>query len=323
MDFMTTLDVLIGLVTVYLVFALTVTALNETVAALWSSRAKWLERGIASLLSDNPKTLAMAKATAVLSSPFVTYLGTKGVFRTWRPSYLPAWTLLQGLLSTTGTLSANAFASVATIEAAAKALPANSPAKAIILDLCARSGTEVTAFRTGLEAWFNTFEDQVTAWYKQKTHIVVTAMSVVLVGAMNIDTMALARQLSSDTKVRAVVVAQGLQTAKTPTIDKLPGAKPEGTPHEQLAKVAHDLADTGLRIGWDEAAIGQLLHADGTFASGWDFLVKLVGLFVSAAAISLGAPFWFNTLKTLASIRSVGPSTDESAAKRAKQGAPT
>jgi hypothetical protein len=96
MDFLAALDILLALSLIYLVFALMVTAMNESIAAALSSRARWLRRGIASLLSTNPKALDEAAADKVLDSPFVTFLGTPGRFKTFRPSYIPAWTLMQG-----------------------------------------------------------------------------------------------------------------------------------------------------------------------------------------------------------------------------------
>ena len=46
MDFLNVLSLAIGMITVYLVLALSVTAFNEAIAALLSSRGKWLRRGV-------------------------------------------------------------------------------------------------------------------------------------------------------------------------------------------------------------------------------------------------------------------------------------
>jgi uncharacterized protein (DUF1810 family) len=59
----------------------------------------------------------------------------------------------------------DAFAAVKSIRAAAEALP-ESPARKVFIDLCARAGEDLDKFRQLLDEWFNTFEDQVTAWYK-------------------------------------------------------------------------------------------------------------------------------------------------------------
>jgi hypothetical protein len=52
---------------------------------------------------------------------------------------------------------------------------------------------------------------------------------------------------------------------------------------------------------------------------GWSFLpqtteawlLKLAGLLITTAAISLGAPFWFDILKKLGNARSSGPAPGE------------
>jgi hypothetical protein len=46
-------------------------------------------------------------------------------------------------------------------------------------------------------------------------------------------------------------------------------------------------------------------------------LLALPGWLITALAVSLGAPFWFDTLKTLINIRGAGPKPERSPATRA------
>lgn len=48
-------------------------------------------------------------------------------------------------------------------------------------------------------------------------------------------------------------------------------------------------------------------------ATAGDYLSKLVGLALSAAAAALGAPFWFDALNRLGSLRNTGPKPDTTA----------
>ena len=48
-----------------------------------------------------------------------------------------------------------------------------------------------------------------------------------------------------------------------------------------------------------------------------DGLIKLLGLLLSAAALSMGAPFWFDLLQKIAAVRSVGLNPLEKAARAA------
>jgi hypothetical protein len=53
-----------------------------------------------------------------------------------------------------------------------------------------------------------------------------------------------------------------------------------------------------------------------------DWLLRILGWLISIAAISLGAPFWFDTLNKFINIRSAGKSPDEAAKKPAKKKLP-
>src|SRR5205807_10152553 len=76
------LEVAIGLSFVYLLLALICTATNETIAAITKRRASFLEKGIYSLLGDDPDL-----TKKLLEHPLVASLAPK---RGATPSYLPA-----------------------------------------------------------------------------------------------------------------------------------------------------------------------------------------------------------------------------------------
>lgn len=181
MDFLLALDVLLGLSLIYLVFALAVTSINEFIAAALSSRARWLRRGIASLLSADPRSLDTERADEVLDSPFLSHLGTRGVWKTFRVSYVSAWQLTQGVLSQVQGFKEDAFARVGDIRALAEQLPANAPMRSALIDLCARANGDLAKFQLMLDDWFKTFEDQLTAWYRQKTQYVLVGISFFVV----------------------------------------------------------------------------------------------------------------------------------------------
>ena len=342
MDFLAALDILLALSLIYLVFALVVTSLNESIAALLSSRARWLRRGIASLLSTDPKKLDEALADKVLDSPFVTFLGTPGWFKTFRPSDIPAWTLLQGVLSTVDGCKADAFARVDDIRALAEKLPQKSPIRSVLIDLCARAGGDLDKFRAQFEAWFKGFEDQLTAWYRQKTHYVLMGLSLAVAVAMNVDTLDIIRQFSADPKVLKAIVEQADSAAKFDGVGAYIDAgarddarkaldearlatrkaddagraaaldneqekraaltKAQGELDQRIARLSDTLMASGLRLGWKPDEFCRWVNSLDQWA-GWN---KLFGLLISAFALALGAPFWFNVLKSVASVRSVG-----------------
>jgi hypothetical protein len=68
-----------------------------------------------------------------------------------------------------------------------------------------------------------------------------------------------------------------------------------------------------LPLGW----IGPLTAGENSFASeqipsGWGWLSKIFGLLISALAVSLGAPFWFDILSKFMNVRGTGKVPDTS-----------
>lgn len=316
MDFMNVLSLAIGMITVYLVLALSVTAFNEAIAATLSSRGKWLQRGVASLFSSDARDRGdMTIAKRVYDSPYIAYLQRGSRFL---PSYLPAWNLLQGMLEAASTTGNRALATLDDLRAAAKDLPAGSPIRVGLEHLLATGDGTVEDFKKRYEAWFATFEAQVMAWYRQKTQLVVGGLSIVVALAMNVDTLQLVNQLATDPKVREALAEQGSQLARQPDLAAasaaLPAASQPGLAAaiETVQQRSASLNASGLKLGWTERAWRS------TWQSPLSAFEKLVGLLLSAFAVSMGAPFWFDLLKNLVSIRAVGKNLAEQNEAREK-----
>ena len=329
MDLLNVLSLAIGMITVYLVLALSVTAFNEAIAALLSSRGKWLRRGVASLFSNDASDRGdMAIACKVYDSPYIAYLQRGSRFL---PSYLPAWNLLQGMLEAASTTRNRALSTLDDLREAAKDLPEGSPIRVGLDNLLAAGDTTIEDFQKRYEAWFATFEAQVMAWYRQKTQLVIGGLSVVVVLSMNVDTLQLVNQLATDPKVRETLAEQGSQLARQPDLAAANAMQPTASqPNATLPAASQPTATlpaasqpalqaavetvqqrsaslnaSGLKLGWTERAWRS------TWQSPLSAIEKLVGLLLSAFAVSMGAPFWFDLLKNLVSIRSVGKNLAE------------
>ena len=70
---------------------------------------------------------------------------------------------------------------------------------------------------------------------------------------------------------------------------------------------------SGIRLGWTPGEWRQTCH------SPLNVVQKLVGLLLSAFAASMGAPIWFDLLRNLFAIRSVGKNLTEQTAARDKK----
>ena len=113
----------------------------------------------------------------------------------------------------------DAFAKVGEIRGLAERLPEKSPIRSVLIDLCARANGDLARFQALLDAWFGTFEDQLTAWYRQKTQYVLVGLSILVAVAMNVDTVDIVRQLSADPNVRKAVVLEAMAAANRESIE--------------------------------------------------------------------------------------------------------
>ncbi|MEX8519736.1 MAG: hypothetical protein AB3X44_14590 [Leptothrix sp. (in: b-proteobacteria)] len=123
---------------------------------------------------------------------------------------------------------------------------------------------------------------------------------------MDADTMRLAQSLGQDPTRRATVVAMAQDAA---TLDSLKAgcAKSlnlaDGTPlaPEQLLSCV-DTAVPGV-LGWSDAEWQRVDKLQGFQWIG-ALLLKLLGYLITAAAVSMGAPFWFDVINKVSNLRS-------------------
>jgi hypothetical protein len=75
--------------------------------------------------------------------------------------------------------------------------------------------------------------------------------------------------------------------------------------NKNIGKLAKDLGEAGLQLGWTLEAFDQAFDGLGPFVN------KLLGLFVSGLLISFGAPFWHDFLGSFAEVRRKLGETEE------------
>ncbi|WP_434042769.1 MULTISPECIES: hypothetical protein [Sorangium] len=179
-----------------------------------------------------------------------------------------------------------------------------------------------------LERWFNDAMDRAAGRYKRRAQLIITATALVLCIGFNADSIKLAGALSRDAVVRAAMIAAAQEMAKTP-----PRAAPLDGGMEEDEDVMAALAQGGgahkqltgldLKITWGVQAPEQM-----SFPTLWKSLAAILGqgivawirgvldrlvspgILITAAAASLGAPFWFDLLNKLVNLRTAGKSPE-------------
>jgi hypothetical protein len=287
------LDVAIGLVFLYLVLSLVCSALNETLSSILSWRAKFLREGIANLLDPKDFTKGERLMEELYRHPLIDGL-VRPVAR-WRrkryPSYIPAQTFVAALLDM------DVKGTRAEVEQVIGSL--RSPNLQESLNRLLRSaGEDIPAFKRDVERWFDDAMERVSGWYRRRVQLMMWLLAAVIVVSLNIDTVRIAQQLWDDKTVRAAVVARA-QTASTQA------QEPDVT---RIAKDVGTLEELKIPLGWKSEQ-----RPDGLPDWAAVIALKTLGLLLTAAALTLGAPFWFDILSKVARIRSAGappPATD-------------
>jgi len=193
----------------------------------------------------------------------------------------------------------------------------------------------VVAFRAGVEEWFNHTMDRATGWYKRTAQIMALGLGLTLAVAMNVDTIHVAQRLWSDGPLRSAVLEQVKKlppppttattasttttvagapatTTPAPPAPSTPAPSTPGTtapaagvpPTTVVGRIADQIEDiqsglgqvTGLQLplGWGE---GQRPDS---------YSIALLGWLLTAIALSLGAPFWFDLLNKVTALRGGG-----------------
>lgn len=192
-----------------------------------------------------------------------------------------------------------------------------------------------------LEQFFNDNTERMASWYRRHVHAWLLLIGLVLAGLLNVDTLQIVKVLSQDSALRERIVTQALsdinvnspiayqvdcslsagapvqadaaggdaagsdRAGATTPADAPPDARQQQDQVEQCeAELREGISrrlsyaeGLGLPLGWsNEDLPWHDLHA---------LLLKFLGWLMTALAICIGAPFWFDLLNRLANIRSV------------------
>lgn len=183
---------------------------------------------------------------------------------------------------------------------------ADGKLKKPLLALYDESRGDVEEFKKNTEIWFNNSMDRVSGWYKRRTQIFNLAAAAVLVVFLNVDTVLIVHALSENQALREALVTQ----AEAYTESEDAGSA------QQFQALRKQIDALALPIGWSMEPTAQnedYRQFPGLNLNLWGGTLgfHLLGWIVSMFAVSLGAPFWFDMLNKVVSIRSSGRAPEE------------
>ncbi len=324
MNILASLDVLIGLIVIYLVLGLACTVINEWIDATLHVRAAQLRKGIVKMLSTND---GKSLGDAFFNHPLVKSLERDtnyGLFtRQDKPTYISNRTFRETLLNilknvVQGT-PINVDGTFEEIEDAINKLPQSDLKEQLqtLISEVKRNTKEtadrMAAFQKAIDQWFDESMERTSDWYKRRVQLWTFFSAIVFCAILNVDTLKISQYLWQNPEARAAYVKAAdaiiQQTSSNSLVlDSLKKQLSKGDSFQIIrAKQQLDsltmhirtqLAQgTSLPLGWEMEQTPK-----GKECSYW--LKKLAGLIISIGAVSAGAPFWFDMLQKMMNIRS-------------------
>jgi hypothetical protein len=333
-------DVFIGLIAVYLLYSLFASILMEVLAKYFALRARITLKAISKLLDDSEFTddAFLIRVSQSVSKPkffkpfnnrpltalFYAHPNIKNLGRNnfeRKPADISpemfSGTLLQllrgeklieggnvirhikdnTLTATTATIDLPSWYTNAANKFQIKAIPAAQitinpltayQLKQMIMD----SGEDVDLFKKALQFWFNEMMNRANGWYTKQTRGILFLVGFAIAIAFNVDTVAISQRLSTDKGARDGMLqfASKINEANT-------GSKGE-------SPTAQDAAEKAFK-----AAASNMDEAKEIFSTRERSCKNFFGWLITAIAISLGAPFWFDLLGKFMTIAQAGKSS--------------
>jgi hypothetical protein len=161
-----------------------------------------------------------------------------------------------------------------------------SEGKQAVLSWINQGVTNLNDLRARTTAYFTGMLDQAAAKFRANARSIVILFSIGITVVFGTDSIQLVKDLWNNAELRAIAAAKA-----DIVIQK------EGT-NVGLESLVKDLGDLTINIAWWQHLA---LPAPGSSAGGWAFFVflKILGLTITAIAVSQGSSFWYDVLKKM------------------------
>ena len=235
------------------------------------------------------------------------------------PSYIPAGSFATALLDIVARGAVNpdtppslAAPTTESLRAGVVALPSIRLQRTVLAALDAGQG-DVERTKQYLEQYYDATMDRVSGWYKRRTQLILFIIGLLMAASLNIDAITIAWRLNNDPALRAAAVS----AAEKVTADsgKTADAQFQQLQTLNVQELQKTLGEIGYPLGWspmpqmgfDGAKPDQrcLVGSSESCHLGLRLTAAMVaGWVITALAVMLGAPFWFDLLNKLMVIRS-------------------
>jgi hypothetical protein len=305
------LDLVIGLIFIYLIYSIACSTIWEIVISFSQLRGKMLFRWIYNSFGNREGDLGKL----IANHPMI-----KGLTRKTNrlPSYISSGLFTDVLLdiinSKSGEKSGLSFDISLIKKSIEKSTLLNKDLQRVFLQYFSEADGRLNIAKEKIAGWFDEAQQRLMGSYRKRLQMWIFAISVVLVGFTNADTIKLASYLyNNDTARESIALKATLFVQDTSIVrfvskidtsyitfaskqEKEKIVKNIKKDFETIKRLDNELKEAEIPLGWGKEEISGF--------SNW--AKKIVGLLLSTLAVSMGSPFWFDVLSKLANLRSTG-----------------
>jgi len=328
----TVLDVVIGLMFIFFVFSMLVSGINEFVRTLLNTRSKVLWASIRRMLDggefeyptsqrveigDGPTRKVSAGvappgsvgAVSVteeeptlfeqfFNHPIISRLDPTPQGRKSRMTHIPGREFGLAMVDILAPRNEAGAPVWSEIEDRVDKLPA--PLRSQFQVLLAEAQGDIKEFRIAIEGWFDSSMERVSNWYKKRSRKAMFAYGLLVAGLFNVSAVVITADLYQDEIIRETVAGLAEQSIAEVTADST-GA--ECADRACIEENISNLIETRVPVLWRQCSIGNGETRLCGFESPSRTAASLIGWVVTAAALSMGAAFWFSLLKKAFEVR--------------------
>jgi len=308
------LDVVIGLLFIYLLYSLLATIIFEFISEIIGIRTRVFEYYLKLMLTDHDKFSFRNQANWFYSKPkdfrteFLNQPSIKNLTKHRRknsliksgPSYLSSQTFSEGLIDLLVS-EGNGDNELKRIESGIKVWKEKTDGVKLeektskqLERLMQKANGDVDRFKIALEDWFNATMERCAGGFKQITQQCLIIIGLFVAISFNVNSIYIAQKLATNSTAREQISIMAENVSKRELEEIKLNAK------ENLEN-----ANEVLGLGWKDPC-----------DISWK---NFIGWLITAFAISLGSPFWFDLLNKFMRLRTSIPAATSTNGEQNKE----
>jgi hypothetical protein len=282
------LEVILGLILVYYILGSIISLVTQWINEAFETRGNALERYLIKIVGEKKigDLISLPQLQALRPIRYKNWFSVFGaVTEPKKIEKIPVATLVDAYFDLAGLTASQELKLLELAELIDK-LP-DSDGKRAFISWINQGVTNIEDLRKRTTAYFTGLMEQAAATFRSNARSFVIILSIGISVLFGTDSIQLAKTLWTNAELRALAVAKAEVVAAQ-----------EGS-SDSIDDLIQELSDLTIKIGWWQAE-----HpAAGSTVMDWFLFVvlKILGLGLTAAAVSQGSSFWYDLLKKLSS----------------------